>query len=294
MMRLGILLLTASLWLLSVDSATAQVFRSASDDLSTLRDSVENGSESARRRRTQADEQAEKAETKACEPDEPVELPIFGEILGHGVIALIGGPFVLPHLALNDDLYDTTYFPDYPYDNDEGSLIVFKHRGDEGKDFASRLQVFNVTDFDDLNRVQFRLQADHANRIGVDTEAGWWQQKFPSGSDDLWLGDFNLTYRFAQSEHVQFRTGLGANWLADTGRSDIGINFTYQVDLFPVRPWTISALMDAGSLGHAGLFHGRTTFGVMLRQFEAFMGYDYFRLGDFQTHGLLSGVALHF
>ena len=45
----------------------------------------------------------------------------------------------------------------------------------------------------------------------------------------------------------------------DPTRTDLGFNFTYRVDIFPAKPWVFSAVLDAGTLGKAGLFRFRTT-----------------------------------
>jgi hypothetical protein len=48
-----------------------------------------------------------------------------------------------------------------------------------------------------------------------------------------------------------FRTGLGFNWLDDPIDTNFGFNFTYGADLFPRRPWVLSATIDWGTLGEA-------------------------------------------
>ena len=91
---------------------------------------------------------------------------------------------------------------------------------------------------------------------------------------------------------MTMRAGLGLNWLTDSSDTDLGFNFTYGGDLFPAKPWVISGEIDWGTLGHAGLFHGRTTVGICLRQVELFAGYDYFDVGDAQLDGFVSGLRL--
>ena len=112
------------------------------------------------------------------------------------------------------------------------------------------------------------------------------------GQDQLWTGDCNVTYRFAQSEFAQFRAGLGINWLNDPTQTDLGFNFTYGADFFPAKPWVFSAVLDAGTLGHAGLFRFRTTAGVVYRSVELYSGYEYTDIGSVHWNGLIGGVRL--
>lgn len=288
------------LLLLPAGCASAPLVRGSSDSLSQLRTSVREGAPQPKP--TQTRERSDRDGSRHCRDDLDDEnsliAVLFGPLLRAGAIGTIhlaGAPFTVPnHWLEGGDLYGSAYFPSWPYDAADGSMIVDNPDLQSHRSFGGRLQIFGATDFDDLRRYQFRLLAEQTNRFGVDSEAGLLRQAVPGGHDELWLGDFNLTYRFAQSERVQFRAGIGANWLADSARGDAGFNFTYQVDVFPREPWTASALIDVGTLGDATLFHGRGTLGVMVRQWEIFTGYDYLRIGDFDTHGLLGGLTLHF
>ncbi len=104
------------------------------------------------------------------------------------------------------------------------------------KPWSGRLLMEYGTDFADLERVGGRLQLSTVKRIDFDTEWNSFLENTPSGQDQLWLGDFNAVFRFAQSEHVQFRSGIGFNWLHDDRATDFGFNFTYGADFFPIDP----------------------------------------------------------
>ena len=88
--------------------------------------------------------------------------------------------------------------------------------------------------------------------------------------------------------------GLGINWLNDPSQTDLGFNFAYGIDLFPVKPLIISTVMDAGTLGHAGLFRFRTTAGVAYKRMEYYTGYEYTDIGRTHWNGLIGGVRLWF
>ena len=144
-----------------------------------------------------------------------------------------------------------------------------------------------------LVRAGGQVLFDTASRWGMDTEANYLREQAAADQrDQLWLGDVNLVYRFAQSPTLQMRTGLGMNWLADEFGSDFGFNFTYSGDFFPADPWIVSAEIDWGKLGHAGLFHGRATVGVHFHRLEVYTGYDYLDVGDTQINTAVSGVRI--
>ena len=125
-------------------------------------------------------------------------------------------------------------------------------------------------EFDHLTGVGGQLILETTSRLGIDTSVQYLRERLPGGGfDHLTFGDCNLVYRFAQSPRAQMRMGIGANWLNDSTRTDLGFNFTYGGDFFPCKPWVLSSAIDWGTLGHAGLFRFRTTAGVILNRFES-------------------------
>lgn len=149
--------------------------------------------------------------------------------------------------------------------------------------------------FGHLSGVGGELILETTSRFGINTSLLYLTERFSNVADDhLNLGDCNLTYRFAQSEHVILRTGIGANWLNDSTRTDLGFNFTYGGDVFPCKPWVLSAVIDWGTLGHAGLFRFRTTAGVILNRFEGYVGYEYLDIGTTQGNFLIGGARIWF
>jgi hypothetical protein len=113
-------------------------------------------------------------------------------------------------------------------------------------------------------------------------------------SDELVLGDMNLTYNFGCGPRGTVRAGLGARVLADHGRSDWGVNFHLGADLFPARPWICTIGGDVGTVGDATVLHGRLTLGVVHRGWELFGGYDVMTIEDTTLHGPLVGVRVWF
>ncbi|MFH1918872.1 MAG: hypothetical protein ABIP48_03150 [Planctomycetota bacterium] len=218
-----------------------------------------------------------------------------------------------PYKALDDDLATYDYFPRFPYDEVPGYMMSDPCRAwDEDatcaadplrtdrwpstpRTWAARLRVEYADEFNDIERVSGHLLLSTRSRFGLDTETSYLEESFPrGGQDELWLGDCNFVYRFAQNEFAQFRTGLGFNWLDDPVDTNYGFNFTYGADLFPRRPWVLSATIDWGTLQRAELFRFRTTAGVLVRGVEVYTGYEYLDIDATQMNGLMGGVRIWF
>lgn len=216
----------------------------------------------------------------------------FDDMLSHVCGVVLLSPWWGPHALLETDQPPVVGFADYPYAVHDGYLVsspVIEQQGVHP--FAVRLALEHGTNFDDLSRTGGRVIVESEWRWGIDAEWDFRrEQLLLNAHDELVTGDGNVIVRFAQSDAVQFRTGLGCNWLADSTDSDFGINFTYGVDLFPVRPWVISADLDAGTLGESVLLHGRGSVGVLWRAAEFYAAYDSYTVGGFTQHGPAVGV----
>lgn len=225
-----------------------------------------------------------------CEDDDDLGFEAF---LAGAVLVGVASPFWAPPAVLGDDVSQAGYFPKHPYENAEGSLLLDKSpRG--AHDSLIVLQGQYGDDFDDIFHANGRILMENSSRFGIDAEFNYRNEEIPTGHDELWTGDVNVTYRFAQSENWQFRAGLGANWLTCNRDSDSGINFTYGADWFPSDPWVVSGVLDWGRVGDAGLFHGRTTIGVSHNGWGVFTGYDFFEIGHQEMHAWINGIELRF
>ena len=161
--------------------------------------------------------------------------------------------------------------------------------------FAIRFDADYVDAFDNLDRVNGHVLISTASRFEFDARAQYLAERLADGGhDQLWNGDCNVTFRFAQCDLGQFRLGLGMNWLSDPAETDLGFNFTYGADIYPANPWVFSTVLDAGTLGHAGLFRFRTTAGVVYKSVEVYTGYEYTDIGTVHWNGLIGGLRLWF
>jgi hypothetical protein len=196
-------------------------------------------------------------------------------------------------MLLDDDFASRAYFPQFPYDNTSGYNV--DETAPTGRWFAVRLDADYVEAFDHLDLINGHFLISTMLRLDLDGRIEHLGERLPGGqSDQLWIGDCNVMFRFAQSSAAQFRAGLGINWLNDPSQTDLGFNFTYGVDVFPTRPLVLSAVMDAGTLGHAGLFRFRTTAGVLYQRIEFYTGYEYTDIGRIHWNGLIAGMRLWF
>jgi hypothetical protein len=231
-------------------------------------------------------------------------------------------PVLVPIGVLHDDYDQPVRFARFPYGDSDGYLLVGPEpvdlkelqeepsKGDadqraaekeldllapEGFYCAGRLSGEYADNLDHLGQIGGELLLSTAGRLGMDTQWHYFNEQFPErGGDHLWLGDWNLVFRFAQSEHAEFRTGFGFNWLNTPADTNFGFNWTYGADFFPAKPWVLSTSFDLGRLGDAGLFHGRATVGVIVNRFEVYTGYDYFDLGRVGISSLVGGVRVWF
>lgn len=227
--------------------------------------------------------------------DDDDDVSFFGQLIGPSVLFAVTSPWAVPMYVLKDDNSITASFPAAPYtDGNPGYLVPAGNAPELTRDWAGRLTLEVGSDFDNLGLAGGRLQLDSARRFGLDSSWTRLTEDVFGGQDELWIGDANLVYRFAQSEAAQFYTGLGVNWAADHGDGDLGFNFTYGADWFPARPWVLSAQLDLGTLGEASLFHTSATLGLLLDRFELFTGVDYLNLEGNSLPGAITGLRVWF
>lgn len=237
-----------------------------------------------------------------CDDDWDDDCGCDGDLwLGVGYLTAITvtSPFWGPPALVGDHYNEPGYFSHFPHEYGPGYMLIAPGEafGLEGTrrpwPWAARGRAEYGTDLDGLEWISGQLLVENTWRFGFDGEFRQMSEELvPAGSDDLWLGDANIVFRFAQSEAVVMRSGLGVNWLTDDLGSDFGFNFTYGGDWFPVQPLVVSGEIDVGTLGSSHVYHLRTTIGANWRISEVYVGYDYADIGNTQIAGLVAGVRL--
>jgi len=229
-----------------------------------------------------------------CDDDDDEDSGLY-DIVGWFAAYCITSPIWGPHCAVGDDLSVEGFFPRFPYEGHWPGYMRIGVPSTAGRRFAGRFRVDYADNFDDLERIGGHLLVSTSSRLGLDTELSRFEESLHGGAhDQLWLGDCNVVFRFAQSPRSQWRAGIGFNWLDDPIDTNFGFNFTYAFDFFPRRPWVLSTELDWGTLGEAELFHFRSTAGVVLWSLESYVGYEYWDIDRSQTSALVAGVQMWF
>jgi hypothetical protein len=205
----------------------------------------------------------------------------------------------LPAQWIGDDHDKNAYFNTYPYADGRRGYMGYAWDAEELPEglrvWSGRVFVEESNDFDGLNRVNAQLLIETTCRLGFQASTSYLREHLDNGGhDEMVVGDANVTWRFAQTEKVQMRTGLGFRWLADSKDSNFGVNFLYGGDFYPVKPLVVSTFLDLGNLGSAFVIHGRATAGVLLSRWEFFTGYDWLRIGSVDLHGPVAGIRVWF
>lgn len=226
-----------------------------------------------------------------------------------GALGVVGGivgtaPYWYPVILIGDGPGKTGYFPQYPYEYDAGYMLIDPP---EALGASSDRRIFNWaararadygTDFAGLNWTGGNLVIETMPRLGIESDFRLYEEQLTAAGlprfDQVWLGDVNLFFRFAQSERVQMRSGIGVNFLSDQQHTDVGFNFTYAGDFYLAKPWVLSGEFDCGILGDETLFHVRVTTGLQYKGIEAYLGYDMVDVGAFHTDSLVTGLRLWF
>jgi hypothetical protein len=211
----------------------------------------------------------------------------------------------------DDDVHESCsvdgYFPSYPYAKGQPGYMWLRRTISEGEEpppqpdfsrargWSGRVAIEESNDFDGMNRLSLRLLLETGSGLGVQTNWSHVHENLSCGcTDNLGLGDLNVTYLFIQEEQLQVRAGLGARMLFDHYTTDFGFNFTCGADVYPCKPLVFSTTIDAGTLGSAGVFRVQGSIGFLHKRWEIYTGYDYLRIGSTALQGPILGLRLWF
>lgn len=223
----------------------------------------------------------------------------------------LASPWWLPHIAVGDRLGRPFGFDEYPYANGYDGYVHIQGRsvpmGEDpdgrailGRSGAMQLAVEGAWLDPTMQRVGLSARISGGHRLEFDTSWSGYQevlgpQDQQSGRliDALWFGDLNITYLHAVGESVQMRSGVGARTMIDGPETTWGVNFTYGLDIYPVKPLVISASFDLGNVGSALYRGARATVGVMVGRVEFYGGWDGVWVDEIALGGGLLGVKTY-
>lgn len=184
----------------------------------------------------------------------------------------------------------TRQFAAYPFAG--GGSGFFTEDG-KGKPWLGKLQFELGDGGDEVSRtgIAFSLEGDQG--FGIDFDWDSYTEDLPADEhDELHLGQVNLMYRVAETDHALVRAGVGVGWLGDAYGTEAGLNLTMQADLLLTENWTASADLDFGTLGDADTLHASGTIGRRFGMAEVYAGYDYRRIGEVDLQGPTVGLRL--
>lgn len=256
-----------------------------------------------------ADEEADKAKpprspTKSADREggaddaDPRSWTALDELSSNGdfgFLALSGllAPIWIPKLMVEDPSFsEPGYFNRYPYLHGYPGFMQDDIDDPHGQfGYLLRTRLDYLPEVDQSRRMGGQFLFDTGYRLGFDADVQWlrnWPRT--TAADELWFGDANVIYRFAQSPRWIGRIGCGVNWLHDQIGTEEGFNFTYSSDWFPRNPWIVSTEVDWGRLGDSPLFHARGSVGIQYHRVEILAGYDYLALHRVDQQGLVAGL----
>jgi len=220
------------------------------------------------------------------------ELFFLSNMVAEWVLSL---PVTVPR-AIFGDKQTPGGFIKYPFAGAHtGNMIMNPMQGDPVANDHLRIRVDYADNFLTQQKISTHLIFESRNRLGVDASFDYLRESVAVGQhDQLWIGDVNVVWRFAQMEKAQMRVGLGMNWQRTFVGTENGINFTYGGDFYLSKPQVISADLDWGRLGSAGLFRIRTTYGRQIGRAQVYVGYEYLSIGDFKKNFLITGMSFDF
>jgi hypothetical protein len=220
------------------------------------------------------------------------ELFILSNMVAAWVLSL---PVTVPQAIFGDD-QSLGGFLKYPFSRAHtGNMMMNPMQGDPVESSHLRIRLDYADNFLAQQKISTHFIFESRNRLGVDASFDYLRESVAVGQhEQLWIGDVNVVWRFAQMERAQMRIGLGMNWQRAVVGTENGINFTYGGDFYLSKPQVLSADLDWGRLGSAGLFRMRTTYGRQIGRAKVYVGYEYLSIGDFKKNFLITGMSFDF
>ncbi len=237
---------------------------------------------------------------------------LVGELIGSLLVPIaweaVQAPFIVPQQLMGDHWGQTMEYRSRPYEHRYPGYLVIDPPvsietvdplGVDSRFWSARLQAGYGHNLDGVSSWEASFLWSSHHRLSLET--GWTafqeQRSRPGGGEDLdqlVLGDLNLMWRFAQSRKAEMFAGVGARFLHDPLATDSGwehgVNFTYQLYAYPLRPLVVHASLDGGTVGQAELFQGRLTVGATLRRVEFFTGWNALVVGGEDLSGPVFGL----
>ncbi len=122
-----------------------------------------------------------------------------------------------------------------------------------------------------------------ADRIELDRDVDW-----------MTVSTVHAAIRFAQSQAVQFRLGVGPRLMTTPDAAFMGWDLSYGVEAFPLRPFILAGSASMGTVGSAFVTELRGSVGVVVSAVEITIGGERLQIGDTVLAGPTAGVRVWF
>lgn len=238
---------------------------------------------------------------------QPSGLPFMrtgpGDSLDKILPFIVAAPLAIPNAIFDQGFNVDSRFSSYPYALSDTAYVLLdrpQHTTNwfertDGQHYSVRASVEGGSDFDGLSRLGLRLFLDTDMRIGLKSDWDYFYERLPCGChDQMWIGDFTPTLRFAQNEWLMMHAGAGLRLMIDRVSDRGGVNFFYGFDAFPIKPLHLFGSFEGGTLGHTDLWRLHGGVGVNWTHAELFAGYDFLRIGGVNLQGPMVGLRLWF
>lgn len=217
----------------------------------------------------------------------------FSSDLYKGIGYTLIFPFYFPYSNFDDGFATPLYFQPYPYYLTHKGYLL-KTKTDYAKswvlDASSEYKLYE----DQVNGFGFNLNYRSRNRFAMQSEINFFENNLMNNtSESLIIGNTNVLFRFTQNQYLLMHTGLGLN-MSFADENHFGANFTYSMDIYPIKPLFLSARIDLGLLGHDTFVRFKSSIGIIFKRAELYGGIEIYNIEGDSFHGVFIGVKYYF
>jgi hypothetical protein len=236
---------------------------------------------------------------------------------GQAFVLLLTAPWTVPHALTEPVDRGAPGFEDYPYAHGSNGLLRYPDParyaaidvddagdhavtdgapigpalGPPGRSVAAQVRAEGGYIWGGVYRGRLGARLMMPFRLELDADLNAFAEPRPEGGTDrATFGGGHLAVRFAQTEHVQFRTGIGYQQYGDALGVERGVDLLYGFEAELGARLILSASGNLGTAGHAFVAQARGSLGVMVGPIELYGGYDHIVIGGVELGGPTLGL----
>ncbi len=154
----------------------------------------------------------------------------------------------------------------------------------------------------DTMRLRPRFRLFTPSRFELDAEASIYRETLGAADridlgrnvDWMTVSTMHVAMRFAQSQAVQFRLGIGPRLMTTPDAAFMGWDLSYGFEAFPIRPFILAGSAGMGTVGQAFVTELRGSVGIVVSAVEVMVGGERLQIGDTVLAGPTAGVRIWF